>query len=122
MCFILVVKRVAQLRLLAFPFMLAALAVASCGRGTRVTTDSAQPVKPTTEAARDDQRRRPCVNLNTATAEELMTLPGVGEVIAKRVIDYHERHGRFRRPEEIIIIEGFSERKYRAIAGSICVE
>jgi competence protein ComEA len=60
--------------------------------------------------------------LNIATAEELIRLPGIGEVIAKRIIDYRERHGRFRRPEEIIIIEGFSERKYRAIAGMVCVE
>jgi competence protein ComEA len=62
------------------------------------------------------------MNLNTATAEELTRLPGVGEVIAERIIAYRERHRRFHRPEEIIIIEGFSEKKYRAIAGSICVE
>jgi len=60
--------------------------------------------------------------LNIATTEELIKLPGVGDVIAKRIIDYRERHGRLRRPEEIIIVEGFSERKYRAIAELVCVE
>jgi competence ComEA-like helix-hairpin-helix protein len=65
---------------------------------------------------------QPCVNLNRATADELKSLPGVGEVIAKRIIDYRERNGRFRRPEEIIIIQGFSEKKYRAIADLVCVD
>ena len=51
-----------------------------------------------------------------------MQLPGIGAVIARRIIDYRERHGPFRRPEEIIIIEGFSEKKYRAIADRICVD
>ncbi len=63
-----------------------------------------------------------CVNLNNATAGELKTLPGIGDVMAQRIIDYRERHGRLRRPEEIIIIEGFSERRYKAIAGLVCVE
>ena len=66
--------------------------------------------------------RDACVNLNTATVEELIKLPGVGEVMARRIIEYRGRHGSFRRAEEIIIIEGFSEQKYRALAGIICVE
>jgi competence ComEA-like helix-hairpin-helix protein len=79
-----------------------------------------------TEAAAASTTRsgnnQPCVNLNQATADELKTLPGVGEITAKRIIDYRQRNGRFRRPEEIIIIQGFSEKKYRAIADLICVE
>lgn len=63
----------------------------------------------------------PCVDLNAATGEELMRLPGIGEVMSRKIIEYRERHGPFRRPEEIIIIEGFSERKYRALAGLVCV-
>ena len=65
---------------------------------------------------------QPCVNLNRASAEELMQLPGIGEVMSRRIIEYRERHGPFRRPAEIIIIEGFSEKKYRAIADLICGE
>jgi len=76
----------------------------------------------TEAAASSTSRSQPCVNLNQATADELKTLPGVGEVTAKRIIDYRQRNGRFRRPEEIIIIQGFSEKKYRAIADLICVE
>ncbi|MEK6321186.1 MAG: helix-hairpin-helix domain-containing protein [Acidobacteriota bacterium] len=113
------------MRLLAISFLLATVAFASCGRSIRVSnTNSAAPAANRTALTStiESGRQQPRLNLNTATAEELMTLPGIGEVMAKRIIDYRERHGRFRRAEEIIIIEGFSERKYRAIAEMICVE
>jgi competence protein ComEA len=64
----------------------------------------------------------PCLNINTATREELMRLPGIGEVMSQKIIEHRERHGPFRRPEDVMIIEGFSERKYRSLAGLICVE
>ena len=51
-----------------------------------------------------------------------MRLPGIGEVMSRKIIEYRERNGPFRRPEEIIILEGFSEKKYRAIADLVCVE
>lgn len=50
-----------------------------------------------------------------------MRLPAIGDVLAKRIVEHREKHGPFRRPQDIIIIEGISENKYRAIAELVCV-
>jgi DNA uptake protein ComE-like DNA-binding protein len=63
-----------------------------------------------------------CVNLNTASVQDLTGLPAIGDVLANRIVEYRAKHGPFRRPQDIIIIEGFSENKYRAIAELICVD
>ena len=55
------------------------------------------------------------LNLNTATLMELETLPGVGPVLARRIVDFREKKGGFRRVEELLVIPGISERKWRAI-------
>ena len=113
------------MRFFALSFLLASLALATCGRNLCIT--NATPAAPATDGTgpasdASAETRQLCINLNRATAEDLMRLPGIGQVMARRIIDYRERHGRFRRPEEIIIIEGFSESKYRAIARRIYVE
>lgn len=108
-----------------FILSLALVAIASCKRAERaLNSNSVVPSAARSDRASSAETKpsEPCLNLNIATAEELIRLPGIGEVMAKKIIEYRERHGRFRRPEEIIIIEGFSERKYRVIAGMICVE
>ena len=56
------------------------------------------------------------LNLNTATVEELAQLPGIGPAIAARVVEHRRRHGRFKRPQEIIVVRGMSPRRYRNIA------
>lgn len=108
------------------PIVLVALLVltlSSCKPHRDVANTNSSSQKPVEQTSiSQSESHKPCVNLNTATAEELKALPGIGEVMARRVIDYREHHGRFRRPEEIIIVEGFSEKKYRAIANHICVE
>lgn len=63
-----------------------------------------------------------CVNLNRASVEELKTLPGIGEVRARQIVEYRERRGGFRRPQEVILLDGFGEKRYRDIAARICVE
>lgn len=55
------------------------------------------------------------INLNTATVEELDTLPGVGPVIARRIVEFRERRGGFRRVEELLAIQGISEQRWQQI-------
>ena len=49
------------------------------------------------------------VDLNTATAEELMTLPGIGEKRAADIIAYREANGPFRIPEDLTRVSGIGE-------------
>lgn len=103
---------------------LALLAIASCRSGDNALNRNVAPSSNGNSEISSVSTKTiaPCVNLNIATLEDLIKLPGVGDVIARRIIDYRGTHGRFRRPEEIIIIEGFSEKKYQAIADMVCVE
>ncbi|MDQ2654339.1 MAG: ComEA family DNA-binding protein [Chloroflexota bacterium] len=48
------------------------------------------------------------INLNTANAAELDTLPGVGEVTAGRIIDYREANGPFRSVDDLVHVQGIS--------------
>ncbi len=51
------------------------------------------------------------VNLNTATAVELAELPGVGEVIAARIVRHRAVSGKFRSVDELLIVRGISRKK-----------
>jgi competence protein ComEA len=59
------------------------------------------------------------VNINTATVAELEALPGIGETIAKRIVEYREKNGKFRRPEYLMLVPGVSERRFRQIRNQI---
>ena len=107
------------MRLLGLTVMLFALALPSCARRGEIANSNAEALA--SQASVKGQASPSCINLNLATVEQLMQLPGIGEVMSQRIIEYRKRHGPFRRPEEIIILEGFSERKYRAVADLVCV-
>jgi competence ComEA-like helix-hairpin-helix protein len=64
----------------------------------------------------------PRVNLNTATSEELERLPGIGSVLAARIIEHRERYGRFRRAEHLIMVRGISDRRFRNLSSLVTAE
>jgi len=61
------------------------------------------------------------VNLNTATKAELLTLNGIGESYADRIIEYRKNNGPFQSPEEIMQVKGIGEKIYQKIKDRIVV-
>ena len=56
------------------------------------------------------------IPINTATKDELMSISGIGESFAARIIAYREEHGGFKSIEELKNIEGVGEKRYAAWA------
>ena len=62
------------------------------------------------------------VNLNTATEEQLMTLPGIGQAKAKSIIAWREENGNFSKIEDLMEIEGIKEGVFSKVKDSIKVD
>ncbi len=62
------------------------------------------------------------VNINHASAGELEELPGIGKVIAERIIAHRKQYGPFRRAEHLMMVRGISDRKFREMRPMIVVE
>jgi competence ComEA-like helix-hairpin-helix protein len=62
------------------------------------------------------------VNINTATKEELILLPGIGPVTAERIVEYREKRKGFKTKDEILEVEGIGEVKFKKMEDKICVE
>ncbi|NMB33632.1 MAG: competence protein ComEA [Clostridium sp.] len=62
------------------------------------------------------------ININTATASELMTIPGVGPSTAEKIISYREQNGRFEQVADIMNVSGIGERKFEQMEELISTE
>lgn len=89
-----------------------------------VAVTSTQPTDPT-ETTGTPETQAPTVagkiNINTASVEQLMTLPGIGEVYAKRIVEYRTLNGPFKAISDITKVEGIGKKRFESIMDQITV-
>lgn len=61
------------------------------------------------------------IDINTATLQELMALPGIGEVLGQRIIDHRAEHGPFETVEGVMEVYGISDKRYEDIKDLISI-
>ena len=62
------------------------------------------------------------ININAASVGDLEKLPGVGKVIAERIVAHRQQYGAFRRAEHLMMVQGMSDNKFRKIQLLVAVE
>ena len=96
-----------------------ALVLALCGTFMiAIASASAQtPTPPTLVPA----PAKPAINLNTATIEQLDSLPGIGRKTAELIIEYRTKSGGFKRIEELMNVKGIGEKSFLKLKPLITV-
>ncbi len=64
----------------------------------------------------------PKIDLNTATLSQLDSLPGIGPVIAERILELREKSGPYKRIEDLMNIRGIGEKKFLKLKDLITVK
>ena len=73
------------------------------------------PLRSTASPHTEQEDTTPKVNVNTASREELMQLPGIGPKLADAIIRYRETYGPFRRPEDLLKVKGIGPKKLQQL-------
>lgn len=62
------------------------------------------------------------VNINSATAEELALLPGIGPSVAARIVAHRAENGAFRKAEELMLVRGVGEKTFERLRQWVAIE
>ena len=95
--------------------------------GMQIQVSRKAPVINSNEQVNDTNSNSPnnnsssnLININTATKEDLDTLPGIGPATAQKIIDYRQEHGNFSSIEDIKNVKGIGEAKFSKMQDKIC--
>jgi competence protein ComEA len=80
--------------------------------------EDSPPVQPPSAQRSSDFR----VNINTADAMTLQTLPGIGPKLAQRILDYRAAHGPFARTQDIMEVSGIGQATFEELDDQITTE
>lgn len=91
----------------------------------RLTGDQAARIRSVDDgifgSAQGQEGDRTGLDLNAVSREDLESLPGIGPVLADRIVTWREQHGRFQRVEDLLLISGIGEKRFATLKDHVYV-
>lgn len=103
-----------HLRRLGVLALVAALVASTMASASAAQSQSEKPAPAASKPAT-------VVNVNTATVAELESLPGIGPRTAERILEYRQKHGSFKKIEELMNVRGIGEKSFLKLKPLITV-
>ena len=91
------------------------------GSGVTIVISLPTVSRPLQEVAGQPDTQEVLININTATAAELIALPGIGEVKANAIVTYRKQSGAFQRTDELLKVSGIGAITYQRLRELVTV-